>query len=163
MLSREKVLQTIKKGKEALGIEDLQLEVRFSGKPGRMMQRAEIFIQSEKQAKIVLYPTATLFSVRHELCHAKLFRTGIPLTNTEQDVGLLPDRESYMRMVVIVEWYINELQKRVFHEYYAVDETGTPKPPPFPDLPELPTERFTTEQISQIVEIAQSEKQTTPP
>jgi hypothetical protein len=162
MLSRGKVLQTIKKGKEALGIEDLQFEIRFSGKPGRMMQRAEIFIQSGKQAKIVLYPTATIFSVRHELCHAKLFRMGIPLTNTKQDVELLPDQESYMRMVVIVEWYINELQKRVFHEYYAVDEAGAPKPPPFPDLPELPTKRFTAEQISEIVEIAQSEKQTMP-
>jgi hypothetical protein len=154
MLSREKVLQTIKKAKQALGVEDVEFQIRFSRKPGKMRQRAEISIPSEDEAEIVLYPTATLFSVRHEVCHAKLFKMGIPLTNTEQDVALFRDPRNYMRMIIIVEWYINELQRRVFHEYYAVDEAGTPKPPPFADLPKLPEEDFPPQQIDRIIEIA---------
>lgn len=154
MLSREKVLQTIKKAKQSLDMEDIEFRIRFSRKAGTMRQRAEIFILSKNKVEVVLYPTASLFSVRHEVCHAKLFRMGIPLTNTEQDVALFHDPENYRRMVVIVEWYINELQRRVFHEYYAVDEAGTPKPPPFADLPELPEEKFTAQQIDRIIEIA---------
>jgi hypothetical protein len=79
---------------------------------------------------------------------------GIPLTNTEKDLELFSDSVEYMQMVVIVEWYINELQKRVFNEYYAVDESGTPRPPPFHGLPELPKEKFTPEQIKLIFEVA---------
>jgi len=150
MLSIDKVLQTIKDGKHRLGIDDMELKVEYAEKRSRIGKRAEIFIWSKSLAKIVLYPDATLFSVRHELCHAKLFRMGIPLTNTEKDLELCPNRIDYMQMVIIVEWYINELQKRVFNEYYTVDEAGTPRPPPFPGLPELPKEKFSTIQIKQI-------------
>ncbi len=153
-LPREKVLQTIKNGKRKLGIEDVMFEVKYAEKLAKMRKRAEIFIWSKDRAEIVLYPNATLFSVRHELCHAKMFRMGFPLTNTEKDLKLFPDPEDYMRMVVITEWYINELQRRVFNEYYAVDNAGTPRLPPFPGLPELPEERFTTEQIKRITAIA---------
>jgi hypothetical protein len=154
MLPKARVLQTIKEGKSKLGIEDVTLEVEYAQKPEGAGKRAEIFIWSKKRAKIVLYSDATLFSVRHELCHVKLFRMGIPLTSTEEDLKLFPSFEDYARMVVIVEWYINELQKRVFHEYYAVDDAGTPRPPPFMGLPELPKERFTSEQIRLLTDMA---------
>lgn len=154
MLSREKVLQTINEGKRKLSIEDVDFKVEYAQKAGQMGKRAEIVMRSEDHAEIVLYPTATLFSVRHELCHMKLYRMGIPLTNTKDDLQLFPNKDDYMRMVVIVEWYINELQKRVFQEYYAIDEAGTPRPQPFLGLPELPEETFTSEQIRRIVAIA---------
>ncbi len=157
MSSRDEVLQTIKNGKRELGIEDMTFEVKYVERPSKIGKRAEIFIWSQDQAEIVLYPDATLFSVRHELCHAKLFRMGFPLTNTEKDLELFPDLKDYRRMVVIVEWYINELQKRVFDEYYAVDEAGTARPPPFPELPGLPEEKFTAEQIIHITEIVKRE------
>ena len=156
MLSKEKVLQTINKGKSQLGIEDIVFEVEYAEKRSKIGKRAEIFIWSKNMAEIVLYSDATLFSVRHELCHVKLFRMGIPLTNTNGDLELFPDPDDYVRMVLIVEWYINELQKRVFNEYYAVDEAGTPRSPPFPGLPELPKETFTVEQVRRIAEIAKS-------
>lgn len=154
MLLRSEVLQMISDGKRRLGIEDVAFEVRYAEKTGKIGKRAEIFIWSKNQAEIVLYPDATPFSVRHELCHAKLFRMGIPLTNTERDLELFPDSDNYMRMVVIVEWYINELQKRVFHEYYVIDKAGTPRLPPFQGLPELPKDKFAAEQIERITEIA---------
>lgn len=154
MLSKARVLQTIKDGKRKLGIEDFMFEAKCSEKPSGVGKRAEIFILPDNRVEIVLYHDATLFSVRHELCHAKLFRMGVPLTNTEKDLELFPNPDDYLRMVAIVEWYINELQKRVFHEYYAVDNVGTPRPPPFAELPELPGERFTEEQIKRIAEVA---------
>jgi len=153
MLLRDEVLQMISSGKRRLGIEDVAFEVRYAEKTGKIGKRAEIFIWSNDRAEIVLYGGATLFSVRHELCHVKLFRIGLPLTNTERDLELFPDSDDYMRMVVIVEWYINELQKRVFHEYYAIDEAGTPRPPPFQGLPELPKDKFTAKQIERIIKI----------
>jgi len=158
MLLREKVLQTIKNGKRKLSVEDMTFEVKYAQKASEIGKRAEIFIRSKNQAEIVLYPNATLFSVRHELSHAKLFRMGFPLTNTERDLELFPDPDDYMRMVIIVEWYINELQKRVFDEYYAIDEAGASRPPPFSELPELPKEKFSAEQISYITEIAKRKK-----
>ena len=154
MLQMDKVLQTIRDGKRKLGIEDMTFELKYAKETSKIGKRAEIFIWAEDRAEIVLYPDATLFSVRHELCHAKLFRMGFPLTNTERDRELFPHSDDYMRMVVIVEWYINELQKRVFHEYYAINEVGTPHLPPYPELPELPVEKFTVEQISHISEVA---------
>jgi hypothetical protein len=153
MLQKARVLQTIKDGKRKLGIEDFVFEVKYGEKPSGVGKRAEIFILPENRVEIVLYHDATLFSVRHELCHAKLFRMGIPLTNTEKDLELFPNPDDYWRMVVIVEWYINELQKRVFSEYYAVDETGTPRLPPLDGLPELPEEKFTEEQIRYITKV----------
>jgi len=158
MLSRNEVLQTIKEGKRRLGIEDMTFEVKYAKKQSKIGKRAEIFIWSKDRAEIVLYPDATLFSVHHELCHAKLFRMGFPLTNTKRDLELFPDPENYLRMVVIVEWYINELQRQVFNEYYKVDKAGTPRPPPFPDVPELPEEKFTAEQIRYITEIAKGKR-----
>ena len=154
MLSREKVLQTIKKGKRTLGLKDVDFKVEYVQEAGEMGRRAEIVISSEDHAEIVLYPTATLFSVRHELCHMKLYRMGIPLTNTKDDLRLFPDKGDYLRMMIIVEWYINELQKRFFQEYYSVDEVGTPRPQPFARLPKLPEKAFTPEQISRITAIA---------
>lgn len=156
MLPKDKVLQTIKESKRRLGIEDMTFEVKYAKERDKIGKHAEIFIWSKKRAEIVLYPKATFFSVRHELCHAKLFRMGFPLTNTKKDREMFPDPEDHLRMVVIVEWYINELQKRVFHEYYAIDEAGNPRPPPFSELPRLPKEKFTAEQISHIIEIAKS-------
>jgi len=157
MSSRGEVLQTIENGKRKLNIKDMMFEVKYAEKPSKIGKRAEIFIWSQDQAEIALYPDATLFSVHHELCHAKLFRMGFPLTNTEKDLELFPDLGGYRRMVVIVEWYINELQKRVFDEYYAVDEAGTARPPPFPELPGLPEKEFTAKQITHITEIAKRE------
>jgi len=153
-LTEDKVLQTIKNDSRKLGIEDIVFDVRYAEKHDKMGKRAEIFVRSKNRAGIVLYPDATLFSVHHELCHAKLFRMGFPLTNTKKDFELFPNSDDYMRMVVIVEWYVNELQKRVFNEYYAIDEAGTPRPPPFPEMPELPNDEFTFEQIRYIIEIA---------
>lgn len=108
----------------------------------------------EDEAEVVLYPTAAFFSVRHELCHAKLFRMGIKLTNTEKDSVLFPDVEDYTRIVVTLEWYINELRRQVFKEYYAVDGTGAPRPPPFEGLPLLPRYEFTDDEIKHIMIIA---------
>ncbi len=156
MLSKRKVLQTIKEGRRRLGIRDMTFRLKYAEKISEIGKRAEIFIWSRDQAEILLYPDATLFSLRHELCHAKLFKMGIPLTNTERDLELFPDPENYLRMVVIVEWYINELQKRVFDEYYASDDSGTPRPPPFSGLPELPKEKFTETQIGSIIETAKN-------
>ncbi|MFP3985546.1 MAG: hypothetical protein ACLFU9_06245 [Candidatus Bathyarchaeia archaeon] len=151
MLPKEKVLQTINEAKRKLDIEDIKFEVRYSNRTGKTGKKAEIFIQSRKYAQIILYPTATFFSVRHELCHAKLYRMGIPLTNTEGDHELFNDSGDYIKMVLVAEWYVNELQRRVFSEYYAVDEIGTPRPKPFPSLPDLPKERFTAQQITHIM------------
>lgn len=156
MLLRAKVLQTIKEGKRRLGIRDMTFKLKYAEKVSEIGKRAEIFIWSKNHAEIVLYPNATLFSVRHELCHAKLFRMGIPLTNTERDLELFPNPENYLRMVVIVEWYINELQRHIFDEYYASNDSGTPRPRPFPGLPELPEEKFTEAQIDSITEIAKN-------
>jgi hypothetical protein len=158
MLSKDRVLQTIKEGKIDLGIEDVVFKVEYAEKTNQPSRRAEICILSEKRAKIVLYPSATLFSVRHELCHMKLFRMGIPLTNTDNDWKLFPAPEDYLKMVVIVEWYINELQKQVFKEYYAVDKGGTPRPPPFAGLPELPKRKFSRRQIEVLTEVAKKSK-----
>ena len=158
MLTKERVLQTIKNAKSTLGIEDMEFEVRFAKAESKIGKRAEIFIWSRKSAEIVLYPEATFFSVRHELCHAKLFRMGVPLTKTEMDLELFPIQENYTRMVVIVEYYINELQRRFFEEYYAVDEAGTPQLPPFSGLPELPQEEFTAEQVNSLIEIAKERR-----
>jgi hypothetical protein len=154
MLSKIRVLQTIEDGKRRLDIEGVTFEVEYAQKPEGAGKRAEIIIWSRNQAKIVLYPNATLFSVRHELCHMKLFRMGILLTNTKRDRQVFRRAEDYMRIVLIVEWYINELQKRVFQEYYAVDKAGTPRPPPFPGLPELPKERFSQEQVRLLTKLA---------
>ncbi len=153
-LSRAKVLQTIKDGKRTLHIEDVKFIVRYAQKPSKVEKHAEIFIWSNNEAEIVLYPTARFFSVRHELCHAKLFRMGFPLTNTERDLELFPYPKEFLRMVVMAEWYINELQKRVFNEYYAIDEAGTPRPQPFPEMPPLPKDRFTVEEIAHLTVIA---------
>jgi len=79
---------------------------------------------------------------------------GIPLTNTEMDLELFPIKKNYMRMIVIVEYYINELQRRFFEEYYAVDEAGSLQLPPFSGLPELPQEKFNSEQVDSLIEIA---------
>ena len=132
MLARTEVLQTIKAGKHKLDIMDIEINVKYIKKIPKIGKRAEIFIWSKDEVEIVLYPSATLFSVHHELCHAKLFRMGFPLTNTKTDPEMFPDIDDYMRMVVIAEWYINELQKKVFKEYYAGNEIGTPRPPPSP-------------------------------
>lgn len=148
------MLQTIENAKSTLGIEDMAFEVRFAKVKSKIGKRAEIFIWSKKSAEIVLYPEATFFSVRHEVCHAKLFRMGIPLTNTEMDLELFPIKKNYIRMIVIVEYYINELQRRFFEEYYAVDEAGSPQLPPFSGLPELPQEKFNSEQVDSLIEIA---------
>ena len=148
------MLQTIENAKSTLGIEDMEFEVRFAKVKSKIGKRAEIFIWSKKSAEIVLYPEAAFFSVRHELCHAKLFRMGIPLTNTEMDLELFPIKKNYMRMIVIVEYYINELQRRFFEEYYAVDEAGSPQLPPFSGLPELPKEKFNSEQVDSLIIIA---------
>lgn len=154
MLTKESVLQTIKNAKNTLGIEDMEFEVRFAKAKSKIGKRAEIFIWSKKHAEIVLYPEATFFSVRHELCHAKLFRMGIPVTNTEKDIELFPIQENYIRIVVIVEYYTNELQRRFFEEYYAIDEAGTPQLPPFSGLPELPRKKFAADQVDSLIEIA---------
>jgi hypothetical protein len=154
MLSRNKVFQTIKEGKRKLHIEEMTFKVKYADTPSEIGKRAEIFIWSETEAEIVLYPDATLFTVHHELCHAKLYKMGFPLTNTPTDRDIFPDQYDYMQMVVIVEWYISELQKRIFHEYYATDEAGTPRPPPFLDVPKLPTEKFTAKQINDIITLA---------
>lgn len=154
ILTKEKVLQTIENAKSTLGIEDMEFEVRFAKVKSKIGKRAEIFIWSKKSAEIVLYPEAAFFSVRHELCHAKLFRMGIPLTNTEIDLELFPIKKNYIRMIAIVEYYINELQRRFFEEYYAVDEAGSPQLPPFSGLPELPQEEFNSEQVDSLIEIA---------
>ena len=148
------MLQTIENAKSTLGIGDMEFEVRFAEVKSKIGKRAEIFIWSKKSAEIVLYPEATFFSVRHEVCHAKLFRMGIPLTNTEMDLELFPIKKNYIRMIVIVEYYINELQRRFFEEYYAVDEAGSPQLPPFSRLPELPQEKFNSEQVDSLIEIA---------
>lgn len=160
MLSRGKVLQAIEDGKRRLHIKDMTFNVRYAEKTSRIGKRAEIFIWSAQQVEIVFYPDATLFSVHHELCHAKLFRMGFPLTNTETDLELFPDLDDYTRIIVVVEWYINELQKRVFGEYYAADEAGTPRPSPFPRLPKLPNKKFTPEQIKDITELAKGKRKT---
>jgi hypothetical protein len=162
MLSRIKVFQIIKKGKRRLDIEEVRFRLKYSMETSKIGKSAEIFIWSDRLSEIVLYPTATFFSVRHELCHAKLYEMGIPLTNTEKDINLFPDQNNLLRMIVIVEWYINELQRRVFNEYYAVDKSGTPRPPPFHGLPQLPQERFTAEEINQIVEIAEGQEEIVP-
>ena len=153
-LPRTLVLQTIEKGKQQLGIEDVIFDVRQVEEFSKIGKRAEIFIWSEVKAEIVLYPDASLFSVHHELCHVKLFRMGFPLTNTEKDQELFPDSMEYLSMVVIAEWYINELQKQVFREFYAVDRAGTPRPPPFSGLPKLPVEKFSSEEMMLIARIA---------
>ena len=160
MLSRERVLQMIKKGKQTLGISDMSFVVRFVGKSPTMAKKAEICIWSRNQAEILLYPQATFFSVNHELCHAKLYRMGIPVTNTDSDLQLFPDKEDYMRMVVIIEWYVNELQKRFFQEYYSIDNKGTPRPTPFPDLPPLPENTFSVRDVEYIVAAAKHRKST---
>lgn len=154
VLPRARVLQTIKEGKRRLGIRDVVFEVEYARKPEGAGKRAEIIISSNTRARILLYSDATLFSVRHELCHMKLFRMGMPLTNTDEDLKLFPKREDYLRMLLIVEWYINELQKRVFGEYYAIDDAGTPRLPPFEGLLRLPKEKFTPEQIMMLVRVA---------
>jgi predicted SprT family Zn-dependent metalloprotease len=154
MLSKSRVLQTIREGKSRLDIRDVIFDVEYAQKPKGAGKRAEIIIHSERRARIVLYPDATLFSVRHELCHMKLFKMGIPLTNTSRDLKLFPKEEDYLRMVLIVEWYINELQRRVFHEYYAVDEAGTPRPPPLNGLPKLPEGNFAQGQVKLLAETA---------
>ena len=159
MLARTKVLQTIKGGKRKLDIMDMKIKVKYIEKVPKIGKRAEIFIWSKDEVEITLYPSATLFSIHHELCHAKIFRMGFPLTNTKTDLEMFPDTDDYMRMVVIVEWYINELQKKVFKEYYAVNGMGTPRPPPFPNLPKLPDEKFTLAQIEFITRIAKNERQ----
>lgn len=154
MLTKEKVLQTIKKAKQTLDLDDVSFEVKFSETRSKIGKRAEIFIWTNKRAEIVFYPEATMFSVRHETCHMKLFRMGIPLTNTEKDLKLFPIKKNYLRMVLIVEYYINELQRRFFKEYYTVDDKGTPQPSPFSELPELPLEKFTVAQANLLMDIA---------
>lgn len=160
MLSRVKVLQMIRDGKKKLDIEDFKFSLKYSNASSKIGKKAEIFILSEDEAEVVLYPTAAFFSVRHELCHAKLFRMGIRLTNTEKDRVLFPDVEDYTRVVVTVEWYINELQRQVFREYYAVDGAGAPRPPPFEGLPPLPRYEFTDEEIKRIMIIATGKEPT---
>jgi hypothetical protein len=146
-LSNSQVLQTIEKGKRKLELGDMSFEVQYADQPQGLEKRAEIFIWSDNHAEILLYPNATLFSVRHELCHAKLFRMGAPLTNTAKDRKLFPASEEYLRAVVIVEWYVNELQRKFFGEYYTTDRFGSPRSPPYPKLPKLPNESFTTTMI----------------
>ena len=162
-LSRDRVLQTIRSGKRELDIDGMVFQIRYIKEISEIGKRAEIVIWSNLHAEILLYPTATLFSVRHELCHGKMFTMGLPLTNTEKDTRLLPNPEDHIRMVLIVEWYTNELQRRVFHEYYSIDEEGTPRLPPFKGLPKLPKDRFTREQIRLIMEIAREEVKTAAP
>ena len=154
MLTKEKVLQTIKKAKHALGIDDVSFEVKFTKKRSEIGKRAEIFIWANNRAEILFYPEATTFSVRHEVCHVKLFKMGIQLTNTETDLKLFSTKREYLRMVLIVEYYINELQKRFFNEYYISDNKSITQSPPFKGLPELPLHKFTIEQINLLVDIA---------
>jgi hypothetical protein len=158
MLPNERVLQMIKKGKQTLGISDISFVVRSIGKSPAIAKKAEIHIWSRNHAEIVLYPQATFFSVNHELCHAKLYRMGIPVTNTDRDLQLFPDKEHYMRMIVIIEWYVNELQKRFFQEYYSIDKIGTPRPAPFPDLPPLPEGKFSVREVEYITATAKHGK-----
>jgi hypothetical protein len=154
MLSRKKVLQMIRFGKGILGIEDTTFMVKFVGDTPKIGKHAEIFIWSSDQVEMVLYPKASYFSVNHELCHAKLYMMGIPLTNTVKDLEFFPQKKNYMKMVMIVEWYVNELQKQFFQEYYTIDKVGTPRPPPFPNLPELPREKFSNKQINYLTKVA---------
>ncbi len=155
MLSKSMVLQTIEKSRRRLKLEDMSFRVKYANQPLGSQKRAEIFLWSDTHAEIVLYPHATLFSVRHELCHAKLFRMGVPLTNTEKDRQLFSASAEYLRAVVIVEWYVNELQRKFFGEYYAADRFGSPREPPYPELPELPNESFPTMLVQQIVKAAE--------
>lgn len=150
----------IKKGKQTLDINDMSFAVRFVGKSPTIAKKAEICIWSRTQAEITLYPQATFFSVNHELCHAKLYRMGIPITNTDRDLQLFPDKEDYMRMVVIIEWYVNELQKRFFQEYYTIDNRGTPRLAPFPNLPPLPESKFSLSDVEYILAVAKHGKST---
>jgi hypothetical protein len=154
MLPKSQVLQIIDNGKGRLDMEDVTFDIEYAQRSEEEGKRAEIVILSRKRAKILLYSDATFFSVRHELCHMKLFRMGIPLTNTMRDTRLFNRAEDYLRMVRIVEWYTNELQRRVFQEYYAVDEAGTPRPPPLTNLPELPKKRFTRKSVRFLIELA---------
>lgn len=154
MLPKSQVLQVIGEGKGRLGMEDVAFDVEYAQRSEGEGRRAEIVILSRKRARILLYSDATFFSVRHELCHMKLFRMGIPLTNTTRDMQLFNRAEDYLRMVRIVEWYTNELQRRVFQEYYAVDEAGTPRPPPLTNLPDLPKKGFTRKNIRFLIELA---------
>lgn len=154
MLSRKKVLQMIRFGKGILGIEDVNFMVKYVGETPKIGKRAEIFIWSGNQVEMMLYPQASYFSVNHELCHAKLYMMGIPLTNTVKDLELFPRKKDYVKMVMIVEWYVNELQNQFFQEYYTIDKAGTPRPPPFLNLPELPREKFSNKQIKHLSRIA---------
>lgn len=158
MLTKEKVLQIIKKAKNTLGLDNVSFEVKFAKTRSEIGKRAEIFIRSNNRAEIVFYPEATDFSVRHEVCHVKLFRMGIPLTNTEADFKLFPVKRDYLRMILIVEYYINELQRRFFDEYYAVDDEATPQPPSFSGLPQLPLHNFSSEQINLLIDIAKGNR-----
>lgn len=160
MLPKEKVLQMIKKGKQTLGIKDMTFSVKYVGKSPATAKKAEIYIWSRNEAEIVLYPRARFFSVNHELCHAKLYRMGIPVTNTERDLQLFTNKQDYMRMVVIIEWYINEMQKEFFQEYYSIDKYGTPRPAPVPDLPTLPEDKFSVREVDYLIETAKRGKST---
>ena len=153
-VNKGKSVANNKKAKRALGLDDVSFEVKFAKTRSEIGKRAEIFIWTNNRAEIVFYPEATTFSVRHEVCHVKLFRMGIPLTNTETDLKLFPTKREYLHMVLIAEYYINELQRRFFNEYYTGDDESISQPPPFKGLPELPLHKFTVEQINLLVDIA---------
>jgi hypothetical protein len=158
MLTKEKVLQIIKKAKNTLGLDYVSFELKFVKRRSEIGKRAEIFIKPNNRIEIMFYPDATDFSVRHELCHVKLFKMGIPLTNTKADRELFPVKRNYLHMILIVEYYINELQRRFFNEYYTAEDGASPQSPPFSGLPELPLHHFSSEQINLLINIAKGDR-----
>jgi hypothetical protein len=158
MIAKAKVFQLIKNAKSTLGLSDVTFEVKFAEKSSRIGKRAEIFIWSQHQAEIVFYPEAIESSVSHEVCHLKLYRMGLPITNTETDLELFPDKRDYLRMVLIVEHYITELQQQFFHEPNS-DKEEPPSPrSPFQRMPPLPKESFTHKQVSLLINLAKGDQ-----
>jgi len=161
MLSRKKTIERIKAALRVLEIEEadeVQFSINHRPKWGfKDSPRAQILIYDLENFALILYGNARYSSIDHEMCHFKLVRMGIPFAGYE-NVDRIFYRDSGVRFALarISEWYTNNLHKRYFYDdgraslsfYDTVDQEL------LRELPPLPVDSFSVEEIEEIVTIA---------
>ncbi len=145
-----------------LGISDMRYRISYIPEGSVGDTKATFVIRKPRFFELILLGNKDLrlFSVRHELCHVKLWKMGFPLTNVIlndlKKLGL--DREEYDNLVVICEYYVNELQKRDLGEWRKRSSWLLDMNSLLEGLPPLPQNRFSTGDVNAILSRVKKKK-----
>lgn len=160
MLSKKKVIEKIRNALQVLEIEasEVQFTITYQPKWGfKDSPRAQILIYDLDSFELVLFGNARYSSIYHEMCHFKLVLMGFPFVGYDR-VDRIFYHDSGVRFALarISEWYTNNLHKRYFYDdgraslgFYNTVEQDLIR-----ELPSLPEDFFSDEEIEEIVGIA---------